>query len=138
MMQPIVISLPGIPRGKGRPRFVRATGRTYTPADTVNYEGALRLAAASVMAGHPPLDGALAVMMVAEFPVPQSWSKKKQAAAMAGEIKPTGKPDADNLIKTLDAFNAVVWRDDAQIVDARITKRYSERPGVTIIVGMAA
>lgn len=136
-MQPIVISLPGIPRGKGRPRFVRATGRAYTPAETVNYEGALRMAGKAAMRDEPPLDGALAVTMIAEFPVPASWSQKKRAAAISGEVKPTGKPDADNLIKTLDALNAVVWRDDAQIVNATIIKRYGGNPGVTITVGAA-
>ena len=134
----ITISLPGLPKGKGRPRFVRATGRTYTPADTVSYEGALKLAARVSMQGRAPLEGALAVTMVAEFPVASSWSKKKQAAALAGAVRPTSKPDADNLLKTLDALNQVVWKDDAQIVNATIIKRYGQRPGVTIVVGEAA
>lgn len=134
----ITISLPGLPKGKGRTRFVRATGRVYTPEETESYEGALKLAASVSMQGRVPMVGALAVTMVAEFPIAPSWSKKKQAAALAGTVRPTGKPDADNLLKTLDALNQVVWKDDAQIVNATVIKRYSARPGVTIIVGEAA
>ena len=34
----------------------------------------------------------------------------------------------------LDALNAVVWKDDAQIVVAAITKRYSDRPRLRLEV----
>lgn len=124
----IVIELVGVPCGKGRPRFMRSTGHAYTPAKTRNYETNLRLAAQDVMAGAPPLDGPLSVTVNALFPVPQSWPKKKQAQALAGEVRPTTKPDADNLLKVLDALNEVVFRDDKQVVDARVVKSYSARP----------
>lgn len=132
--QSVTVTLPGIPRGKGRPRFVRATGRTYTDAQTESYEGALKWAAKSQMHGNAPMEGPLAVTMIAEFAIPASWSKKRQSAAMAREVRPTGKPDADNLLKTLDALNEVVWKDDAQVVEAHISKHYGRNPGVTIIV----
>ena len=131
---PIIITLPGPPRGKGRPRFVRATGRTYTPAATASYEGQLKFAAQRVMGNRPPFDIALDVLFVAVFPVPSSWSKKKQAAALAGEIRPTTKPDADNIIKVSDALNEVVWKDDKSIVEATIQKFYGRRPRLTIEV----
>jgi ParB-like chromosome segregation protein Spo0J len=35
----IAFHVPGEPVAKGRPRFVRATGRTFTPAKTASYEG---------------------------------------------------------------------------------------------------
>ena len=132
----VVISLPGVPRGKGRPRFSVRGGhaRAFTDAQTESYEGALRLAASQAMAGEPPLEGALALIMTAVFPVPASWSKKKRASALLGDLRPTGKPDCDNMLKTVDALNQIVWRDDAQIVSALVMKEYGEQPGVTITV----
>lgn len=131
---PIKIELAGPPRGKGRPRFVRETGRTYTPAKTASYEGALKFAAQRVMGHRPPLDDALDVLFLAVFPIPASWSKKKRAAALAGEIRPATKPDADNILKVSDALNEVVWRDDKQIVEATIQKFYGSRPRLVIEV----
>ena len=67
--------------------------------------------------------------------IPSSWSKKKQAAAEAGEVRPTGRPDLDNIVKLYaDAFNGVVWRDDSQVVRVVSEKRYSDRPGVLVTV----
>lgn len=130
----IVIRLAGVPVGKGRPRFVRSTGRAFTPAATRSYESALRLAAQEAMGDRAPLDGALHVHVAAHFPVPASWPKKRQRAALDGELLPATKPDVDNLLKVLDALNEVVWRDDKQIVSAVIWKRYSDAPGLFIKV----
>lgn len=133
-METIIVELVGEPKGKGRPRFSRASGHAFTPAATRSYEGALRFAAQQAMAGRPPVDGPLRTTMIATFPIPASWSKKKTAAALAQQVYPTKKPDADNLLKCLDALNEVVFRDDAQIIDARIFKEYGERPCLRIEV----
>ena len=67
--------------------------------------------------------------------MPQSWSQKKQRMALAGEIFPTTKPDADNIVKAIgDACNGVVWRDDVQAVDGAWRKRYAAVPGVVVTV----
>lgn len=129
----IVIRLAGEPRGKGRAQFSRRTGRAYTPARTVSYEAALRIAAQAVMRG-APLAGPLDVTVTMHMPVPASWSKKKQLAALAGEIFPTKKPDWDNAAKMTDALNQVVWIDDKQIVDGRVRKRYSATPELIVSV----
>lgn len=131
---PIQIVLAGEPRGKGRPRFVRSTGHAFTPAATRKYESALRYAAQAAMQGLAPLEGPLCVTVVAVFPVPASWSAKKRTAALACEIWPIVKPDADNLIKVLDALNEIVFRDDKQVIDARVVKRYGDRPRLVIEV----
>lgn len=131
----IQIVLAGEPKGKGRPRFSRATGRAFTPAATVTYESALRYAGYQAMNGALPLEGPLTIRIDAFVPVPKSWPKKKTASALSGELRPTGKPDGDNLAKMIDALNEVVWRDDSQIVDWTIRKFYSDRPRLEIIVG---
>jgi Holliday junction resolvase RusA-like endonuclease len=129
---PMVITIPGVIRGKQRPRFGR--GRTYTPEATVNAEAHMK-ACAIEQVGQPCLGGPLALSMAISVMVPDSWSKKKRAAALAGEIRPTGKPDADNALKmAADALNGVVWRDDAQLVDVNVSKRYGEKPGAVLTI----
>lgn len=134
MTSPLVIELPGIPRGKQRPRFSRRSGTTYTPAQTATHELNLAYAAKIAMDGRKPLSGPLYVTVEAIMPIPQSWSKKKKAAAISGDVQPTVTPDADNLLKCTDALNQIVWIDDKQIVDCRVSKRYGERPMLRISV----
>lgn len=131
---PLVIELAGEPKGKGRPRVDFVRRRTYTPEKTVRYENALAHEAALVMRGRPPLTGALSIEVRAFMPVPASWSKRRQAAALAGRVFPTGKPDFDNLLKCLDALNKIVWRDDALVVSAVMHKRFDERPRLEVTV----
>ena len=130
----VVIELAGPPVGKGRPRFFRKTGHAYTPEPTRTYETNLKYAAQVAMAGRPPMEGPLAVVVVATLPIAESWSKKRKAAARDGVERPTKTPDWENIAKMLDAFNEVVWRDDAQVVEGRITKLYGERPALHVTV----
>lgn len=130
----ITIILPGPPVGKGRPRFVRATGAAYTPAKTRAYEDRLRAAATEKMLDRAPLEGALEVGVIALMPIPESWPRGKRHDAARGLIRPTTKPDDDNVLKILDALNGVVWRDDAQRTDTQIRKRYSFTPALHIFV----
>lgn len=132
----ILVDLAGAPVAKGRPRFSRQTGAVYTPARTRHYESDLRLAAQVAMNGRPPLEGPLVMRVRVTLPIPVSFSKRKRAAALAGEEWPAKRPDADNFTKAaLDALNTIAFRDDAQVVDLRTVKRYGERPGMQIEVG---
>lgn len=133
----IRIVLLGQPRGKERVKPSYSTGHVYTPERTVTYEGRLAYAAQEAMSGRALLDGPLTLDIIAKVPVPQSWPKKKRAAALSGELRPTKKPDWDNFGKVLDAFNLIVWLDDAQVVDGRVRKFYSEQPGMFIEVRLA-
>lgn len=130
----IEIVLLGKPVAKGRPRFNTETGIAYTPEKTRSYEQLLRLAAVDVMAGRAPLEGPLSVDMEIIVPIPASWPKKRQEAARAGSLRPTSKPDIDNFYKVIDSGNMVVWIDDGQIVDARMTKSYGDKPHMRIVV----
>jgi Holliday junction resolvase RusA-like endonuclease len=131
-MMPIVIELLGEPKGNGRPRFGK--GFTYTPAKSRNYEAQLALAAAAVMNGRTPIEGPLMLTVTAFMPIPRSWSRKRQNMAAAGDILPTSRPDADNLLKSLDGLNGITWRDDSQVVTLSLTKRYSARPRLVITI----
>ncbi|MDI4168582.1 RusA family crossover junction endodeoxyribonuclease, partial [Pseudomonas aeruginosa] len=66
-------------------------------------------------------------------PIPRSWSKKRQAMALVGEVMPTVKCDADNCLKAVcDALNGVAWKDDTQVVNVMLAKRYAEVPRVEV------
>lgn len=132
----IEIVLLGAPRGKERPRLTKA-GHVYTPEKTRDYEAALRYAAKEAMGDRPPLDGPITVDIEVKVPIAQSWPKKRQEAARAGKERPTKKPDWDNFGKMLDALNLVVWIDDSQIVEGRVRKFYSDKPGMWITVHAA-
>lgn len=123
----------GQPRGKERPRGTRA-GHFYTPEKTRSYEAALKYAAAQEMGARAPIEGPVSVELRVVVPIAASWPKKRQIAAVAGQLKPTKKPDLDNILKMLDALNLVVWVDDAQVVEARIIKSYGDKPGIWILV----
>lgn len=131
----ITFTVAGKAMGKERVRFVRQTGRAYTPERTLNYEARVAAAGQLAMADTPLLDGPLRLTLDVYAAVPQSWSKKKRADALSNRLRPVGKPDADNLLKSVsDGLNLVVWTDDSQIVDAHVRKWYSDAPRVVIAV----
>lgn len=133
----ICIQIPGVPVGKGRPRFARrgAFVQTYSPEKTQNYEALVRMAAMEAMGGIPPFDFPVRVGVEIVMPVPASFSRKKHDAALDDQIRPTTKPDADNVCKGLfDAMNSIVWVDDKQIVSGTFEKRYGLAPCVIVTV----
>lgn len=130
----VVISMLGEPRGKQRVKFSRKSGRAYNQIETINTESALRVLAQEAMAGLPLIEGPVRLEITAYFAIPTSWSAKKKLLAQKGGIYPTKKPDASNILKFEDALNGIVWRDDAQVVHANITKSYSDIPSLYIRV----
>ena len=134
----IEIRLDGDPVAKGRHRhrLNAKTGKVFTHSDpkTARFEDRLAWAAQVIMAGRPLLTGPLVVIVDAYRAVPASWSKKRQTAALSGELRPITTPDWDNYGKIVDALNRVVWVDDSQIVDGRARKFYSDRPRIEIRV----
>ena len=119
------IEIPGELRGKQRARVTRY-GHAYTPQPTLNAEAWVK-ACAIDQGVIRPLDGPLCFLLTVQRDVPVSWSKRKRAAALCGDSRPTGKPDLDNVIKlACDALNGIAWHDDAQIVSMNVSKEYAE------------
>jgi Holliday junction resolvase RusA-like endonuclease len=111
----------------------------YTPAKTANTEAFVKLCAVQSL---PPeyeiAVNPLFVAVEAICAVPASWSQKKSKEALAGFLRPTGKPDLDNIAKLYcDALNGIVWKDDSQIVNMQLTKRYGHEPKTIITVRLA-
>lgn len=135
----ISFTIPGAPRGKGRPRATRfGKGiRLYTDAKTASYEGLVALAAETALSGRAPLTGPLCVSVLVKLPVPASASKKAREAMLNGTQPPAKKPDLDNIVKAvLDGCNGVAFADDAQICWINAGKIYAERPGVDVIISL--
>lgn len=126
----------GEPKGKGRPRFCRNTGHAITPKDTVNYETLVKMEYTQACGEQMfPDDAMLDMRIKAYYSIPKSASKKRHAAMLDGDIRPTKKPDMDNVIKIIaDALNKIAYRDDTQIVDCQVRKFYSEKPRVEVMI----
>lgn len=137
MKNPITFTIPGQPVAKGRPKFARRGAHVvaYTPEKTANYETLVKLAAAEAMAGREPSAAPLALSVSLVLQVPASWSNKRRGLALAGAIRATKKPDADNVLKGIkDGCNGIVWRDDAQVVAVTLFKDYGAVPQARVSV----
>lgn len=137
-MDEIRFTIPGRPFGKQRPRVVKK-GRfssAYTPKETVQYENLVKLHFQQEAHGEMfPYDAMLDVRIFAFYEIPKSTSKKKKEAMLAREIRPTKKPDFDNIGKIIcDSLNLVAYHDDSAVVDAQIRKFYSEQPRVEVVI----
>lgn len=127
----------GDPTGKGRPRFSTVCGhvKTRTPENTVLYENLVKTEYRQQVGKKFPDDAMLDFRVMAFYSVPKSVSKKKRAAMLEHRIRPTKKPDWDNIGKTVcDALNGIAYRDDAQVVDSMVRKFYSENPRVEVSI----
>lgn len=137
-MKQIKFSVPGQPFGKQRPKFSRKGQyvNTYTPGETVSYENLVSLMYQQAARGKMFSEGAmLDVRIIAYYEIPKSTSKKKRKAMLEHKIRPTKKPDIDNVIKVVaDALNKVAYRDDTQIVDCQCRKFYAESPKVDVMI----
>ena len=65
-----------------------------------------------------PMTGALLMGFKAFLPIPMGKPKKWRESASVGHIRPTGKPDLDNLAKHIKdcMTNTGFWEDDRQVV----------------------
>ena len=111
-------------------RFIR---RGVTPEKTVRAETLIRELFAIKYQGFEPLEGPVSMRVEAFLSSPKSASRKKRAAMEAGEIVPEKRPDVDNVMKLCaDALQGLAFRNDSQVADATIRKRYSAIPRTVI------
>lgn len=119
----IKFTIPGRLAGKARIRRDGRGGAHFFKDDrTRAAENNVGWSAARAMGNRPPIEGPVSVEIDEWRAKPKSWSEKKKHAA----IYVTGKPDCDNLSKLIcDAMNGIVYRDDSQISDLEVHRRYS-------------
>lgn len=106
----------------------RTKGKRFFDSQ-VHLKETIRLQATSE--GFRPINKPLKVMFEFRIQIPNSWSKKKKAAAEG--TYHSGRPDLSNLIKFYeDSLNGIIWEDDALIAVIRSMKIYSFEPKTII------
>lgn len=134
----IAFTIEGKVVGKGRPRFARMGKfvKTYSTQQDISYENWVKTCFINnAPEGFTPFEGAVIVNIVANFVVPKSTSNKKREEMLNGTIRPTKKPDHDNILKSIcDALNKIAYNDDSQIVSSQVTKIYGEIECCNVII----
>lgn len=125
----ITFEIPGQPQGKARARTTKFG--SYTPEKTVLYENYIKLCYQQVT--NYISEKALKVYIKACFEPPKSVSKAKRVDMLTDKLRPTKKPDIDNIAKVvLDALNGIAYKDDTQVVSLEVVKFYKSTPSVIV------
>lgn len=104
-------------RGKGRVKFVKATGRTYTPDKTAEAMELIRRAFVGVGGERAPEGVPVRVSITTARGMPKSRPKRLESEP------DVYKPDADNIAKlVLDSLNGTAWVDDTQVTNLVVQK----------------
>ena len=123
---------------QGRPRFTRY-GHAYDPKKSRDYKEQVALAASLAMRGQSAFEKGtpLKCMISVWLKMPARFTKKQKELAEKEILRPTTKPDADNLAKAItDAMNGIVYADDAQIAELVCKKLYGAEPRVMVTVNV--
>ena len=124
-MKSIEFVVPGPPVYNQRHRSAVRGNRSiqYDPVANVKAKAHIKTVALAHLNGNttvPFPDGPLSVMILAYFPLPKSYHRKRTPRPARPHDK---RPDADNVAKIyLDALNGVVWHDDSQIASLQVLK----------------
>lgn len=127
----VTLVIYGEPVPQGRPKVARIGNRVvaYDPPKSRKYKDLVKLWATTQLKkvdGFKMFSGAVCVDITFHLPIPPSWPKYKKLDAEYGVLRPTKKPDIDNLYKGLiDALTGITWKDDSIITDASLKKRYT-------------
>ena len=143
-MDRIAFSLPGVPKGKDRPRASArvayqggrpiAVVSVHSDRDMVAAEKAILREFRLRFPRHEPWTGPVMLRFTAVFPTTSEFTKAQREAAARGELFHSAKPDKDNVEKLLvDALNGWAWVDDAQIQGGGV-KRYGSPARIDVVL----
>ena len=124
----------GEPRGKARPRSGRYS--VYDPPQNREWEKKIRDAYLEARGMADPTDEPVWVVVKAIFSIPQ-WAKRKKLPdkIQLGDVY-QGKPDCDNIVKSvLDALNKVAYIDDKQVYYESCERMYGAQPKLCVTIG---
>lgn len=138
-MAKVFITIPGEPRGWGRPTPVARLRSDGTPFVMMVTQDETRAAKKRVLAAfrqkypdHRPWTGPVMLRFTAIFSTPKTFNKALQEAAARGDLYCVRKPDTDNIAKLIkDALNGHVYADDQQVMGGGV-KKYGAIPRVEI------
>lgn len=146
--------IPGEPFGKlnMRPAMINGHARAYSPKENNMYmDRIIGLLNQNLIFTEPfifPKGKSVKITITAFFKVPDGHYKyyKREKISrydqegqdmLAGIIRPTKKPDCDNISKVIcDAIShqGRVWYDDNQVVSDLIMKYYDTNPRVEVVI----
>lgn len=121
-----LFTIPGNPMGKQRART--GQGYSYTPDKTKHYETLVKELYTNNFGSYQLMQGPVSVIMHAYFSRPKSHygtGKNELTLKPSAPTWHTSKPDSDNIEKIiLDALNGFAYKDDSQVCELTICKRY--------------
>ncbi len=129
----IEFTIPGEPFGKQRPRHSRASGTTYTPMETKLHEQLIQWEFRKQCRDRFPEGAQVRIIITAVMGISKSTPKYRRSDMLSGKIRPTKKPDWDNIGKLVcDALNGVAYDDDKCVCEAVVRKFYGCEPRVIV------
>lgn len=121
----------GKPVPKARPRVTR--NGVFTPDRTKEKEYEFQFEYMS--AGGRMMDGPIHIIIHAYYAIPKRAKKFYRKMMEEGTLKPLVYPDVDNVAKLVcDALNGVAYKDDSQITELFIDKKYHNEPRIDVEV----
>ena len=143
--QRIEFFVPGVPRpgGSKTAGYNRKTGKSFVREagkHTADWRAVVSLAASEAMGDRPLLTGPLRLDINFYFERPKNHYRTRNGlisdvVKLSAPVYKITMPDRTKLTRsTEDAMTKIVWRDDAQVCDGRLVKRYGEKPGALIII----
>lgn len=107
----LMLTIPGDPLSKQRPRWARKTGHMFTPEATRHHEEGIKLLAKAAYRELAPDTMALFSLRAAFY------------------LKTNQRRDVDNMLKLVsDALTGLVWADDSQVVEVFAFKVPADQP----------
>ncbi|MFF2174955.1 RusA family crossover junction endodeoxyribonuclease [Lysinibacillus sp. NPDC058147] len=139
-MNVLKIEIPGDVQAQQRPKFSSFGNNVSVrdPKESKDYKSFVRLVAAE----HAPeslITEEIRLSIDVYLKIPKKYhTKPKMALIHAGKLRPTTKPDIDNLAKGIkDGLSKVVWHDDSQVTELVARKWYSDNPRAEVTIEWA-
>lgn len=135
----VKFTIDGNPIGWQRVGYNRYTGAKFTQEKTRQHEQlAALMYRQQAGAFRFPKGTYVDMRVIAYLPIPKRKNKIERQLMIEGKIRPTVRPDWDNIGKLIaDALNGIAYEDDKCIVDAQVRKFYSDNPRTEVILQIA-
>ena len=141
MMQFFVLGVPA-PKGSVRAWPIRRPGgkiKVAISSDNRQLKPWVKsVQEAAIAAGvHPILTGPVSVRVTFTLLRPKCHYQRDGSLRPAAHAAlPACRPDVDKLARAvLDALTGLAWRDDGQVVELLVCKRYGDLPGALVEIG---